>query len=122
MPNGRFYPCPGFYYDNIDEDYGDLERGLNVKNQLLYKLDYAPICSHCDAYQCRRCVWLNRKTTLEVNTPSKEQCVWAHIERNSSREILNDINNTYKGTIFSQLSIPAIDYIDPFDNRNNWDK
>ena len=120
MPNGRFYPCPGFYYDNPDEDFGNIEQGICVRNQQLYKLDHAPICSHCDAYQCRRCVWLNRRTTLEVNTPSKEQCVWSHIERNASGNILSSIRKNMGEMALQNISIPEINYLDPFDNRDEW--
>lgn len=120
MPNGRFYPCPGFYYENPDEDFGNIEQGVCVRNQQLYKLDHAPICSHCDAYQCRRCVWLNRRTTLEVNTPSKEQCVWSHIERNASGKILSSIRKNMGEKVLQNISIPEIKYLDPFDNRDEW--
>ena len=120
MPNGRFYPCPGFYYDNPDEDFGNIEQGVSVRNQQLYKLDHAPICSHCDAYQCRRCVWLNRRTTLEVNTPSREQCVWSHIERNASGNILSSIRKNMGEMALQNISIPEINYLDPFDNRDKW--
>ena len=100
-PDGKFYICPAFYQDNLG-DVGDLKNGINIPNPQLYRLDHAPICSHCDAYQCRRCIWLNLKTTLEVNTPSHEQCVVSHLERNASR-IINSEN------------IPEINYLDPFD-------
>ena len=118
MPNGKFYPCAGFYYDNSDEDFGDLIRGVQIKNRQLFKLGYAPICRHCDAYHCRRCVWLNRKTTFEVNTPSHEQCVVAHLERNESGRILADIRKEYEYT--PEISIPEIDYLDPFDKHKEW--
>ena len=118
MPNGRFYPCAGFYYDNADEDFGDLTRGVQIKNRQLFKLGYAPICRHCDAYNCRRCVWLNRRTTLEVNTPSHEQCVVSHLERNESARILKDIRQEYD--FASEATIPEIDYLDPFDKRKEW--
>ncbi len=118
MPNGRFYPCAGFYYDNADEDFGDLMRGVQIKNRQLFKLGYAPICRHCDAYHCRRCVWLNRKTTLEVNTPSHEQCVVAHLERNESGLILADIRKDYE--FAPEIHIPEIDYLDPFVKRKEW--
>lgn len=118
-PNGKFYVCPAFYYDNEEECIGDLDNGLDIQNKQLYKLAYAPICRHCDAWQCKRCVWLNRKTTLEVNTPSHEQCVVAHLERNASRELLNNIRK--HGTFLpAQDEIKEIDYLDPFDNRNTW--
>lgn len=118
-PNGKFYVCPAFYYEDEEDSIGDLEHGLDIRNKQLYKLEYAPICRHCDAYQCKRCVWLNRKLTLEVNTPSHEQCVLAHLERNASRELLNNIRK--HGTFLpEQEEIKAIDYLDPFDKRDTW--
>ena len=117
-PNGRFYICPAFYYEDEADSIGDLEHGLDIKNKQLYKLEYAPICRHCDAWQCKRCVWLNRKTTHEVNTPSHEQCVMAHLERNASRELLQNIRK--HGTFLPQQEIKEIDYLDPFDNRDEW--
>ena len=118
-PNGKFYVCPAFYYDNEDDCIGDLEHGLDIKNKQLYRLDHAPICRHCDAYQCKRCIWLNRKTTLEVNTPSHEQCVVAHLERNASRELLNSIRK--HGTFLpEQEEIKELNYLDPFDKRDEW--
>lgn len=118
-PNGKFYICPAFYYEDEEESIGDLEHGLEIKNQQLYKLAYAPICRHCDAYQCKRCVWMNRRTTLEVNTPSHEQCVVAHLERNASRDLLNNIRK--HGSFLPELEeIKEIDYLDPFEKRIEW--
>lgn len=117
-PNGKFYICPAFYYENMDDSVGDIHRGLNISNQHLYKLEYAPICRHCDAYHCRRCVWLNRKRTLEVNTPSREQCVAAHLERNTSRILLQSLQK--QGTFLADKNIKEIDYLDPFENREQW--
>ncbi len=125
-PDGKFYICPAFYYEEAADckstaalSIGDLEHGLDIKNKQLYKLEYAPICRHCDAYQCKRCIWLNRKTTLEVNTPSHEQCVLAHLERNASRDLLQNIRK--HGTFLpEQDEIKEIDYLDPFDNRDQW--
>lgn len=111
-PDGKFYICPAFYLDG-SKAVGDLENGLDIKNQQLYRLDHAPICRKCDAWQCRRCVWLNRKTTLEVNTPSHEQCVVAHIERNASRKLLEEIRTLRE--FLTEKEIKEIDYLDPFD-------
>lgn len=127
-PDGKFYVCPAFYLADDDEDFGlgkakysigDLENGLDIKNPQLYKLDHAPLCRNCDAFQCKRCVWLNRKTTYEVNTPSHEQCVVAHLERNASRELL--VNIRKHGEFLSgKEEIKKIDYLDPFDVRKEW--
>lgn len=111
-PDGKFYICPAFYLDGSIA-VGDLGNGLDIKNQQLYRLDHAPICRKCDAWQCRRCVWLNRKTTLEVNTPSHEQCVVAHIERNASRRLLEGIRTL--GEFLPEKEIKEIDYLDPFE-------
>jgi CXXX repeat peptide maturase len=117
-PNGKFYVCPAFYYEDENDSIGDLEQGLNIKNKQLYRLDHAPICRHCDAYQCKRCIWLNRKTTLEVNTPSHEQCVVSHLERNASRELLERCLK--KNMSLTRQTIKEISYLDPFDIRKDW--
>lgn len=112
-PNGNFYICPGFYHDDASNTAGSLEDGATLANSQLLTLANAPVCSCCDAYHCKRCVYLNTKMTLEWNTPSREQCVLAHLERNAARLIRERL-----GTVppFSQLSaIPAVDYLDPFD-------
>lgn len=119
-PNGKFYICPAFYYENDNEDIGNLAEGIAIRNKQLYKIDHAPICRHCDAYQCKRCIWLNKKTTLEINTPSHEQCVLAHLERNGSRELLLNIRK-YGNILSEQEEINKIDYLDPFEKRNEWD-
>ncbi len=118
-PDGKFYVCPAFYQSADGYAIGDLENGLDIKNPQLYKLDHAPLCRHCDAYQCKRCTWLNRKTTLEVNTPSHEQCVVAHLERNASRSLLQAIRK--HGEFLPETGeIKEITYLDPFDVRKEW--
>lgn len=112
-PDGHFYVCPAFYKDtDCSFSIGDICAGPDIKNPQLYKLSHAPICRICDSYQCRRCVWMNRKSTLEVNTPSHEQCVVAHIERNSSRKLLSLIREI--GRFLPEKEIAEINYLDPF--------
>ena len=124
-PDGKFYVCPAFYQaetattiENKAQSIGDLKSGLNVRNPQLYKLSHAPICRNCDAYQCKRCVWLNRKMTLEVNTPSHEQCIVAHTERNVSRNLLQNIRK--QGVFMPEAEIKEIAYLDPFENKEEW--
>lgn len=118
-PDGCFYLCPAFYQQDGGFSVGGLKDGLDIKNPQLYRLDHAPLCRRCDAYQCRRCVWLNRKTTLEVNTPSHEQCVVAHLERNASRGLMAAIRQ--HGTFLpDRKEIREIDYLDPFEVREEW--
>lgn len=131
-PNGKFYLCPAFYYDermhvfnqlnhhqpSSDNSVGDLERGLDIPNPQLLQLDHAPLCRNCDAFQCRRCIWLNRKLTWDINTPSHQQCVMAHIERNASRSLLNDIRKV--GEFMPEIDIKEINYLDPFEVRKEF--
>lgn len=123
-PDGCFYICPAFYLAGEDEDFGigktrfcvgDLQNGLDIKNPQLYKLNHAPLCRNCEAYQCKRCVWLNRNTTYEVNIPSHEQCVVAHLERNASRELLMNVRK--HGEFLPGKDIKEIGYLDPFNVR-----
>lgn len=118
-PDGKFYVCPAFYLSADGYTIGDLANGLEIKNSQLYRLDHAPLCRRCDARQCKRCIWLNRKTTLEVNTPSHEQCVVAHLERNASRKLLMDIHKHGKFMPGNE-EIKKIDYLDPFDVKEEW--
>ncbi len=131
-PNGKFYFCPAFYYDErtavsnqmdhnhptSDNSVGDLEKGLDIPNPQLLKLDHAPLCRNCDAFQCRRCLWLNRRLTWDLNTPSRQQCVTAHVERNASRNLLNDIRKV--GEFMPQIDIKEINYLDPFEVRKEF--
>lgn len=132
-PDGKFYVCPAFYHaqqadgseTSLSEvcekgfSVGDLKSGLDIKNSQLYRLDHAKLCRNCDAYQCKRCIWLNRKTTCEVNTPSHEQCVVAHLERNASRFLLNNIRR-HGSFLPEKEEIKEIDYLDPFEIREQW--
>lgn len=122
-PDGRFYICPAFYYSEKDKEtfcVGDLQRGLYIKAAKLYKLEYAPLCRICDAYQCKRCVWINRKMTYDITTPSHEQCVLAHLERNASRIVLEAMRKDKE--FYPEQDIKEIDYLDPFDVRIDWHK
>lgn len=127
-PNGKFYLCPAFYYDEqmgisnrmnhvtkeSTRSVGDLENGLDIPNQQLLKLDHAPLCRICDAYHCHRCIWLNQKLTWDANTPSHQQCIMAHLERNASRNLQKKLQA--EGFQINE-EIKEITYLDPFDVR-----
>lgn len=113
-PDGRFHICPGFYYHHPRMSIGSPSAGIRVPNPELLRLDRAPICSRCDAYQCRRCVYLNKTLTGELNTPSRQQCVTAHLERNASRRLLRRLR-PYIENSDEVPDIPEIDYLDPLD-------
>lgn len=130
-PNGKFYICPAFYYDekigisnrlnhhkpSSERSVGDLETGLQIPNPQLLKLDHAPLCRICDAYHCNRCIWLNQKLTWDNNTPSHQQCVLAHLERNAARDLQQQLMTA--GLIAGE-EIKQIDDLDPFDVREQF--
>lgn len=118
-PNGKFYLCPAFYHENVNQSVGDLTTGLNIKNKQLLRLDHAPICRHCDAYQCRRCIWMNGRLTLDANTPSHQQCVIAHLERNASRNLMQRLQ-AEDIHMRDAKPIDEINYLDPFNNYKQW--
>lgn len=118
-PNGKFYPCPAFYYDDGRNDVGSLADGLNVKNPQLLHLDHAPICRICDAFQCKRCIWLNGMLTLDYNTPSHQQCVVANIERNATKTMMLELEK--EGLrIDNAKPISEMKELDPFNIVNRW--
>ena len=130
-PNGKFYLCPAFYYDeqmgisnrmnhktkDASRSVGDLEQGIDIPNKQLLQLDHAPLCRICDAYHCNRCIWLNQKLTWDNNTPSHQQCVIAHLERNASRDLQMKMQEV--GYRFEN-EIKEINYLDPFDVKEEW--
>lgn len=113
-PDGNFYICPAFYFGG-ESPVGNPENGADIKNPQLYALSHAPICRICDAFHCKRCVFLNKRLTLEVNTPGIEQCIVAHIERNASKKLLEALQEANYGFI-TETTIPEITYLDPFEN------
>ena len=130
-PNGKFYLCPAFYYDeqmgvstrmnhktkDASRSVGDLEVGINIPNKQLLELERAPLCRICDAYHCNRCIWLNQKLTWDNNTPSRQQCVMAHIERNASR----NLSNKLKDAGFAlENEIKEINYLAPLDIKEEF--
>lgn len=116
-PNGKIYICPAFYFDNPNDSIGDIRNGIKIKNKELLKLEKAPICSICDAYHCRRCRYLNKKLTNEINTPSKIQCVIGHTERKIAMYLQKKL---IKGKYTTSQNILAkIDYLDPLDKIVN---
>lgn len=130
-PNGKFYLCPAFYYDeqmgisnrmnhntkDASRSVGDLDSGLQIPNKQLLELDHAPLCRKCDAYHCHRCIWLNDRLTMDANTPSHQQCVLAHLERNAGRKLQQML--AAQG-LHTGNEIPEITYLDPFDVREEW--
>lgn len=118
-PDGKFYLCPAFYYAEDGDAVGSLEEGINFNYRNFLTREKSPLCSVCDTYHCRRCVYQNQKQTKEYLIPGKVQCVISHIERKISKEYATLLEE--KGILeqFTTCSIdeifPEIDYYDPLE-------
>lgn len=115
-PDGNFYICPAFYLNGLPSN-GNIKVGVQIPNRQLLKLNFAPICRECDAFHCRRCIWLNKRLTREVNTPSHQQCLMSHIERKVARNLLLSFRK--HGNFAPKVNIPVLDYLDPFEKIIN---
>lgn len=112
-PNGKIYICPAFYFNNEDDSIGDLDNGINIERENLINIESSKICISCDAYQCKRCLYINKKMTKEINTPPKIQCLVSHIERGVSRELQLKL---IKSDLLDPVNfINKINYMDPLD-------
>jgi len=111
-PGGDLHLCPGFAMDGAPP-VGSLSGERRIENAELLLRDRAPICGACDAYQCRRCVYMNRRATLELNTPPWQVCRAAHAEREASRVMLESLHR--RRCLEAIGPIPPLDYADPLD-------
>lgn len=86
---GQLYNCVGLFEEQLEEMIGTATEGvINQKDRHLYTIDYQPLCQHCDTYQCRNCIYLNKKVTREVNVSPSVQCRKSYIERSVIKEYL----------------------------------
>jgi len=111
-PKGELHICPGFALDGA-APVGSLAGGWDIPNASLLERSRAPICGACDAFHCRRCVYMNRRATLEVNTPPWQVCKVAHMEREASRVMLASLHQ--RRCMERIRPIPPLDYLDPLD-------
>lgn len=67
---------------------GDINSGIN-KDWNIRMFDYksSPLCSDCNHFTCKRCIFLNKKITGEYNIPSSIQCKIANMEHNAAYQL-----------------------------------
>lgn len=111
--DGRLYLCPAFQIANADGSAGSIVGSIAVPDAHLLTLHRAPICMQCDAFHCKRCFWLNKHLTGEINIPSRQQCVLSHLEREASRGLVERLRGIDG---FRHVPrIQPIDYLDPLE-------
>lgn len=100
-PDGNYYTCPAFYYQNEKQKV----------EYTMTKIEHSPICRECDAYQCERCVFLNKERTLEYNIPSELQCLKAHAERKITIHLQEELSSQFPE--LKTQHIKSVNYDDP---------
>ncbi len=79
-PNGRFYICPAYYFEDSEDYVGDLQTGIRVVESELFSIEKAKKCLKCRVNHCQRCSFLNKKATHMVNVPAENQCKAGEME------------------------------------------
>lgn len=79
-PNGKLYICPAFYFENIENSIGDLERGFTAKYLTQLNIENADECKTCKNLNCSRCLFINKQMTNEYLISPAIQCKVAAIE------------------------------------------
>jgi len=117
-PDGKFYLCPEEYFEekcdeNYYENYDEKETGVRLnrvrvmeeylRDFKMTKLEMSPTCTYCDAYQCQRCVYLNKKRTGEYNVPSSIQCFKSGAEHRLTIELKNLLEQKYEMKGFDEI-------------------
>ena len=112
-PNGKFYICPAFYFENENNHIGDLEEGITPIDKKFLLRNLSPICSHCNISNCSRCLYLNKRLTNELHIPPKVQCRINQINKREADK-LRDFMLT-KGLLMPVNKNEAEKQEDPFD-------
>lgn len=113
-PDGACYVCPGFLADG-EAAVGafDAKKGVVAKPPANVALERGPLCTRCDAWHCKRCVYLSHKLTLEYNVPSEQQCLMAHVEREATRLLLRRLGTMEPFRRMPRLA--ELNYRDPLE-------
>ncbi len=109
-PNGKLYLCPGFAVRD-EQSLGGLDEFARLSVPDVVRRDKAPVCLGCDAYQCKRCIYINQLMTKELNTPPWQKCVISYTEREASRRLLQELQGM--GLLTDLPPIHALSYEDP---------
>lgn len=100
-PDGNYYTCPAFYFQDKKQEI----------ESVMTRLDHAPICKECDAFQCERCVFLSKQRTLEYNIPSEIQCLKSHVERKATIQWQEELVKKFPNFRYKQID--SLEYDDP---------
>lgn len=93
-PDGYFYFCPAFYYDNkmrIEHRIGQIDKGLYSPELRFCDTSKNTGCRTCSSTHCLSCLYLNKTKTGEFCVPPEIQCLKSNIERIESSKLYEKI-------------------------------
>ncbi|CAK7086543.1 radical SAM peptide maturase, CXXX-repeat target family [Tissierella carlieri] len=121
-PLGKIYTCCADFSNIEDGFIGEVTEGIIKEyGSYLYGIENNNLCRICDAYQCRDCVYINKKNTKEYNVSPSFQCRKSHIERVVSLDLKSKFKNCSIIPSKNTLEIKENDYLDPISKffKNN---
>lgn len=124
-PLGKIHTCCA-EFSNVEDDFiGETRHGIIKEyGSYLYEIQNSNLCRICDAYQCKDCVYINKKNTKEYNVPPSFQCRKSHIERGVSLDLKSILRDCPLIPDKNTLEIKNDDYLDPiskfFGNNNGF--
>ena len=83
-PNGKLYPCPGFYYELPNDELcvADEINKLKTMDSTLFDHSKSLKCRDCKNNQCEQCTLQNRLITGFSNLPAESLCrIFAALDR-----------------------------------------
>ena len=122
-PDGRFYLCPAFYYDDLLRDkyvIGDLNKGIinNFTHLCNYNKNIG--CRECGATHCNHCIYLSIKSTREFCVAPEIICIKSNIERMQMVKFYNAVKDLVAGkTPLLNENMDTRDYYDPLKLLNS---
>lgn len=93
-PDGCFYICPAFYYEEQGFPIGSMNSGISGEIVRLLDPEKSPLCGECNQSTCTRCLFTNILGTKEVNIPPTKQCRIAKLENSVAGMLLKRLNST----------------------------
>ena len=110
-PNGKFYVCPAFYFNNPEKNIGDIKSGITI-NRNQYSREKSAMCVKCKSGVCNRCLFEGYKVCGEMNVPSDIQCQINYIEANESRQLMKKLDKDMLLGFHMNRDLPELEYVD----------
>jgi len=120
-PEEKIYSCCAVYSNEKESSIGNIVNGITAKyDKRLYEIENSNLCRKCDSYQCKNCVYTNKKHTREVNVAPSFICRKSHIEKSVSKGLYNKFYQINKDILVNYIDeSKGLDPIEKFISLND---